>query len=278
MPIEPFPGMDLTDEMRAAVTIEERFAPGPAGEPDVRVLLYRPHATGTLPLVMSFHGGAFAMRAENFPSFDARIAMLGALVVSVDYRIVPEHPFPCGIEDCYAATGWAVDTLDIDPGRVVLTGASAGGALVAGVTMMARDRNGPPIAFQALVIPVLDDRMETPSMRAFAEGHTGFNRMAAEGMWAQYLGDNRDGASTSPYAAPARAGDLSGLPPAFIQVNGLDPLRDEGILYAMRLMEAGVAVELYCAPGAYHGDVPVDPRPSIAAQKLFSAAMAAAVA
>src|SRR5688500_7266040 len=102
-PIVVYPGMEMTDEMHASVTVEERFVPGPAGAPDVRVLLYQPRLIdGTLPLIVSMHGGAFAMRADSFPANDARLAMLGALVVSVDYRIVPEHPFPCGVDDCYA--------------------------------------------------------------------------------------------------------------------------------------------------------------------------------
>lgn len=99
--IEPYPGMELTEELRAAVTCEERLVPGPEGAPEIRVLLYRPRgAHGALPLVMSFHGGAFAMRPDHFPANDARLARLGALVVSVDYRIVPDHPFPAGVEDC----------------------------------------------------------------------------------------------------------------------------------------------------------------------------------
>src|SRR5689334_13537659 len=107
--IEPFPGLELTETMRAAVQREERYVPGPPGAPDVRVILYRPKdAAGRLPLVVSLHGGAFAMRADHFPALDARVALLGCLVVAVDYRIVPDHPFPCGVEDCHAALRWAV--------------------------------------------------------------------------------------------------------------------------------------------------------------------------
>jgi acetyl esterase len=273
--IEPYPGMELTDEMRAAVSVEERFVPGPAGAPDVRVLLYRPRgATGTLPLVMSFHGGAFAMRAEMFPANDARLAMLGALVVSVDYRIVPDHPYPCGVEDCYAAFEWAVHALDIDPQRVVVTGPSAGGALAAAVALMARDRGGPAIALQALVIPVIDDRCDTPSMQQFADGPV-FNGTAAKAMWQRYLADAA-GRPAPPYAAPGRAGDLRGLPPAFVQVNSRDPLRDEGLEYARRLLAAGVEVELYCAPGQHHG-LSEDPRTAAVSGRLLLDAVRAAI-
>jgi acetyl esterase/lipase len=275
--IEPYPGMELTDELRAAVTVEERFVPGPPGAPDVRVLLYRPvGAGGTLPLVVELHGGAFAMRPDAFPANDARLAMLGALVVAVDYRIVPEHPFPCGVEDCYAALCWAVEALDVDRSRVVVTGASAGGALAAAVALMARDRGGPAICLQGLVIPVMDDRCATPSMRQYEVAPV-FGGREARAMWDRYLGADRDPAATSPYAAPARATDLAGLPPAFVQVGALDPLRDEGLEYARRLMEAGVAVELYCAARQHHG-LSEDLRTSAHAAALHLSAVAAAIA
>lgn len=274
--IEPFPGMELTDEMRRAVRIEERLVPGPPGAPDVRVLLYRPsEASGPLPLVMSFHGGAFAMRADMFPANDASLAMLGATVVSVDYRIVPEHPYPCGVEDCYAALVWATTSLDVDTRRVVVTGASAGGALAAAVALLARDRNGPRVTAQALVIPVIDDRCDTPSMHQFVEGGL-FDATRARQMWRTYLGAEHDPATTSPYAAPGRAADLRDLPPAYIQVNGLDPLRDEGIDYARRLLAAGVEVELYCAPGQRHG-LSENPRTAATATRLLHDAVRAAI-
>ena len=274
--IEPFPGMELSEDMLAAVSIEERRATGPAGAPDVRVLVYRPkEAIGGLPLIVSLHGGAFALRPDMFPAGDARLAMLGAVVVAVDYRIVPDDPFPCAPEDCYAALCWAVHELEIDPQRVVVTGVSAGGALGAAVALMARDRSGPAIALQALMIPVLDDRCETTSMQQFEEAPL-FGGSQARGMWDNYLGE-ADRSEVSPYAAPGRAEDLAGLPPAFIQVGGLDPLRDEGIAYAQRLMGAGVAVELYCAPGQHHG-VSEDDRTRDQAGALYVAAIGAAIA
>jgi acetyl esterase len=270
--IEPFPGHELTEEMQAAVSVEEHFAPGPEGAPAVRVLVYRPRrAEVARPLVVSIHGGAVGMRADMFPAMDARLAMLGARVVSIDYRIVPDHVYPCGVEDCYAALCWAVDTLDIDPARVVITGASAGGALAAAVALMARDRNGPAISLQALVIPVLDDRCATPSMSQYVEAPLFGGRQANE-MWDVYLGPDVDRGDTPAYAAPNRADDLRGLPPAFIQVGGLDPLRDEGILYAMRLLAADVPVELYCTVGEHHG-VPEDPRTSAHSSMLYQDAI-----
>jgi acetyl esterase/lipase len=276
-PIEPFPGQALTDRARAAVEIGTRFVPGTAGAPDVRLLEYRPRdAEGTLPLIVSMHGGGFALRADHFPLVDANLAMLGAHVVSVDYRTVPDDIFPAAPEDCYAALCWAVDTLDIDAERVVVTGASAGGALAAAVTLMARDRGGPAIAFQSLVVPVLDDRCETPSMGQYEEAPL-FGAALARSMWDTYLGPDVDRTDTPPYAAPNRARDLSGLPPAFIEVGGLDPLRDEGIEYAMRLMASGVPVELYCAPHLHHG-VPEDARTMEQMARLHRDAIAAAIA
>ena len=262
--------------MVAAVHREERFAPGPPSAPDVRALVYRPQdRTDRLPLIIDLHGGAFARRADNFPAGAASLAMLGATVVSVDYRPATSAPFPAAVEDCYAALCWAVGALDVDRDRVAVTGVSAGGALAAALTQMARDRRGPAIAFQALVIPVIDDRCETPSMGQFDEGPL-FGGRDAKAMWDRYLGSGADRRVTPAYAAPGRATDLSGLPSAFIQVNGLDPLRDEGINYALALMAAGVAVELYCAPHQHHGLSP-DRRTAAAAVRLYRDSLIAAL-
>ena len=255
---------------------EERFAPGISGAPDVRLLVYRPKgARAGQPLVIDMHGGGFALRADNFPAGPARLAVLGATVVSVDYRPSTKTPYPGGVEDCYAALCWATDCLDVDRELVAVTGVSAGAALAASMTLMARDWNGPAIAFQALVIPVIDDRCDTPSIRQYDEGPLFGGRLAKE-MWVRYLGAEADRSTTSPYAAPGRAEDLHGLPPAFIQVNGLDPLRDEGIQYALRLMAADVPVELYCAPNQHHG-MSEDPRTAGTATQLYHDAMRAAL-
>jgi acetyl esterase len=273
---EVYEGMEMTTEQQAAISVEERFVPG---DPPVRVLVYRPKdATGALPLILEIHGGAFCvLRADSFPLLCASYAQLGAVVVSVDYRLAPEYPFPIATEECYAALCWAIDELEVDRSRVVVTGGSAGGALSAAVALMARDRGGPAISLQALNIPVLDDRLQTTSMRQFVGEHPGFNGDRAEGMWLHYLGEDADRSATSAYAAPARAESLAGLPPAVIAVHGLDPLRDEGIEYAMRLMAEGVPVELYCVPGAYHGAPPEDVRVTVNASRLMLEAIAAAI-
>jgi len=274
--LEPFPGQELTPQLLAAVDRDERSAPGLNGAPDVRLLVYRPKkAPAGQPLIVDIHGGGFALRADNFPAGPAHLAMLGTTVVSVDYRPSTEAPFPGGVEDCYAALSWATESLDIDRERVAVTGVSAGGALAAAVTMMARDWDGPTITFQALVIPVTDDRCDTPSIRQYEEGPL-FGGRLARAMWESYLGNDADRTTTSPYAAPGRAEDFRDLPPAFIQVNGLDPLRDEGIRYALELMAADVPVELYCAPNQHHG-MSEDPRTADIAARLYRDAMRAAL-
>lgn len=281
-PEAPMPGMELTDRHHAGLDMHERHIPGPAGAPDVRILVYRPkEAKGELPILLHFHGGAFCyLHPDTFAGMEANWS-LGhkCVVISVDYRLAPENPFPAGPEDCYAALEWVAANaakLQIDLDRLVVTGGSAGGALTAAVALMARDRNGPKIAYQSLMIPVTDDRLETPSIRQAIDS-PGFDAAGTEGMWLHYLGEDYDREKTSPYAAPARAEDFSNLPPAFIQTNGLDPLRDEGIEYALKLLAAGVSVELYNCPGAYHGAPPLDARTAGLAFRIYNAALGAAL-
>jgi acetyl esterase/lipase len=174
----------------------------------------------------------------------------------VGYRLAPETPFPGPLEDVYAGLVWMsehADELGIDSDRIAIKGSSAGGGLCAALALLARDRGGPHICFQFLAVPEIDDRLATPSMSAFTDTPL-WNRPAAVVSWDHYLGPGRAGGDDVPiYAAPARATDLAGLPPAYISVMHFDPLRDEGIAYALALLTAGVSVELHLFPGTFHG-------------------------
>jgi acetyl esterase/lipase len=236
------------------VTVEEKFIPGPAGAPDVRVRVYTPTSVpAPRPGYVSIHGGGFAIGDVDMdaPGSLEVADKLGVVVVSVDYRLAPETPYPGPLEDCYAALEWTAakaSELGVDPARIGIGGDSAGGGLTAGLALLARDRGGPAVKFQYLGIPELDDRLETPSMTAFVDTPM-WHRPNAILSWKFYLG----GQPADQYAAPARAEDLAGLPPAYVSVCEFDPLRDEGLTYAHRLIQAGVHTELHHFPGTFHG-------------------------
>ena len=243
---------------REDVTKEDRTVPGREGDPEVPIRIYRPTAASDAPrpCIFEIHGGGFIMGSiEMMDPWCQRVAAdTGAVVVSVEYRLAPEDPFPAGLEDCHAALSWTAaeaDALGIDPTRIAISGQSAGGGLAAATALLARDRGGPALCFQLLEIPELDDRLETASMKAFTDTPL-WNRPNAIQSWKHYLGPNHDG-EVSPYAAPARAKDLSNLPPAYISTMEFDPLRDEGILYGLGLLQAGVSVELHSYAGTFHG-------------------------
>jgi acetyl esterase len=243
-----------------ALAIEDRPVPGHEGAPPVRVRVYRPAqvaAGARVPGIVMIHGGGFVIGSIEAEHAGAALLALnvGAVVVSVQYRLAPEHPYPAGLHDCYAALTFVhaeSDALGVDSGRIALVGASAGGGLAAATALYARDRGGPPVCFQLLQIPELDDRLETASMRAFVDSPL-WNRPLAVQSWLAYLGPLSGSAEVPPYAAPARSEDLSGLPPAYVSTAEHDPLRDEGITYALRLLQAGVSVELHQFPGTFHG-------------------------
>ncbi|WP_425576437.1 alpha/beta hydrolase [Streptomyces glaucosporus] len=255
----------LTAHIAAAdtegVDVTEVRAPGPDGAPDVPLRLYRPlGARGPLPAVYGIHGGGFVLGSPDVDhDWNLRLCReLEALVVSVDYRLAPEHPFPAPLEDCYAGLCWLAGNaaaLGVLPDRIALWGDSAGAGLAAGLALLARDRGGPAVCFQHLCSPALDDRLETPSARLFTDTPV-WNRRNARLSWEAYLGYGvRGTAGVSPYAAPARATviELSGLPPAYVSVMEYDPLRDEGVGYARALLAAGVPAEVHLFPGTFHG-------------------------
>jgi acetyl esterase/lipase len=239
--------------------VDELLVPGPEGDPEVRVRRYRPaDREEPLPALVYFHGGGFVVGSLDLYDADCRriAAEVDAVVVSVDYRLAPEHPFPAPLEDCYAALVWVAghaDELGVDPDRIAVGGESAGGGLAAGVALLARDRGGPALCLQFLGIPELDDRLASGSMRTL--GATSPITTVANGeiSWDSYLGVGVRGTDqVSPYAAPARVSDLAGLPPALVTAYEFDALRDEDIAYAQRLLSAGVPTELHVYPGAFH--------------------------
>ncbi len=183
------------------------------------------------------------------------VEQLGIAAISVGYRLAPEHPHPAPVEDCYAGLLWTVKSaaeLGIDPNRLLISGSSAGGGLAAGVVLLARDRGGPTLAGQLLMCPMLDDRNRTASSHEL-RGEGVWDRTSNETGWTALLGDGRGSDDVSPYAAPARADDLSRLPPTFVDVGSVDTFRDEDVDFAVRVWQAGGIAELHVWPGGFHG-------------------------
>jgi len=253
----------LEDVDESGVDTEDRHIPGPAEAPAVPVRIYFPR--GRRPrdgaALLYIHGGGFVVGDLNSEHGGA-VALcrdLGIAIVSVDYRLAPEHPYPAGLEDCYAALAWMheeADALGLDVERIGIMGGSAGGGLAASLALLAKQRGGPAICFQFLGIPELDDRLRTVSMREFVDTPL-WHRPNAVLSWRHYLGDAyRAGSPEVPLtAAPGRADieDLRGLPAACVTTMEFDPLRDEGLEYAQKLLQAGVSVELHSYPGTFHG-------------------------
>ncbi len=256
-------GLDREVPPELGLSIEDRLVPGWEDDPEVPVRLYRPKeaASGPVPGILMIHGGGFVVGTIETEHLGGAMmaAHVGALVVSVEYRLAPEHAYPAALHDCYSALKFLhgeAPALGVDRERIAVVGTSAGGGLAAATALFARDRGGPALCFQMLHIPELDDRLETPSMREFVETPI-WNRPLAEKSWQYYLGDLSGSDDVPAYAAPARATDLSGLPAAYVSTAENDPLRDEGILYALRLLQAGVSVELHQFPGTFHGSAMV---------------------
>ncbi len=232
--------------------VEDRSIPGPGGEIPVRI--YRPTEASDHSLLVWYHGGGWVIGDLDGADVTCRelAARSGSVVVSVDYRLAPEHRYPAAHEDCYAATVWAAgnaEDLGADAGKLAVGGDSAGGNLAAVVSLRARDESGPAIRFQLLVYPVTDHNYETVSYNDNAEGYL-LTRDGMEWFWNHYLGPDGDG--SHPHASPLRAEDLSGLPPAHVITAEYDPLRDEGEAYAERLRGAGVAVTQTRYAGQIH--------------------------
>jgi len=273
--LDAIPSLDLTDIPRAReerdrlaaagrarwipsgrVLVDDRWVAGAVGDPDVRVRLHRPVGESTGAVLLWVHGGGHVLGApeQDDPLLDAVVARTGCVALAVDWRRAPEHPYPAALHDCYAAlraVATGLPGIDLDPGHVVVGGASSGGGVAAGLALLARDRGEFALAGQLLVYPMLDDREVTVSSRAVTDRRV-WNHESNRSGWAAYLG-SLAGDDVPPYAAPARAVRLDGLPPAWIATTELDLFRDEDIDYAGRLLQAGVPTELHVYPGGVHG-------------------------
>jgi acetyl esterase/lipase len=239
-----------------------------AGAPAVPIRTYRPGPrTSRLPCLYWVHGGGHVLGSVDQDDLSlCRIAArVGCVVAAVEWHQAPEHPFPAEFQDCFQGLLWVRDQpegLGIDPGRIAVGGASSGAGTAAGIALKARDTGDLDLVFQLLVYPMLDDRNRTPSSHSVTYPRV-WNRTSNLLAWAAYLGGIPD-ADVPAYAAPARATDLSGLPPAFVAVGDLDLFLDEDIDYARRLMRAGVPTELHVYPGAVHGFDSFAPQSAIA--------------
>lgn len=246
---------------RAAVTgapaevyrTTDRTVPGPGG--DIPIRIYHPSAAAALPSLVYFHGGGWVI--GNIDSHDdicrSLCAQAGCIVISVDYRLAPEHKFPAAFDDAYAATAWVCENaaeFNGDSRRIAVGGDSAGGNLAAAVCYAARERRKPALRFQLLIYPVIDASFGFPSMDQFADGYR-LTRDAMRWYFDQYARSEDD--LRDPRLAPLSAEDLSQLPPALILTAGFDPLRDEGSAYADKLRAAGVSTDYRCYDGMIHG-------------------------
>lgn len=265
------PPLAQTPPLDPRVHREDRLIPAAADHPAIPVRVYQPahrDKTAKLPVFLWIHGGGFlggSLKNEDLICQQRALAC-HCVIVSLDYRLIPEHPFPAAFNDCYGALVWIMtggleaDTVDL--ARVAVGGCSAGGCLAAGVVQRAMDE-GIKLCFQLLMIPVLDNRHNTPSSHAIHDYRV-WNRTASQLAWQAYL-PNETGPLVH-YATPGRRADLGGLPATFMSVEGLDLLRDEALDYAQRLAQAGVPCELHLYPGTYHGSFNATPEADISQQ------------
>ncbi len=263
------PGAIPIDDLLSEAGVErvDHVIPG-YGAADIEVsVLRRIGSTGAGPGVFHTHGGGMII-GDRFTGIGQILPWIvdhGAVAVTVEYRLAPEFPDPYPVEDCYAGLVWTAENahqLGIDPERLIIAGASAGGGLAAGTALLARDRQGPALAGQVLIYPMLDDRDATVST-AQVNGVGVWDRTSNITGWSALLGDRRGTADVSIYAAPARATDLSGLPPAFIDCGSVEVFRDEDVAYATALWHAGTQAELHVWPGGFHGFDQMAPQSAI---------------
>ena len=245
------------EESELVFTTNRKIPRGDGGE--MLVKIYEPvkRSNDKLPAMLWIHGGGFVMGHPDMDDLlcERFVQTANCVVVSVDYRLAPEHPYPAAIEDCYAGLVWMTaeaPSLGIDVKRVAIAGASGGGGLTAALTLMARDKGGPAIIFQMPLYPMLDNRNETPSSYEITDSHATWNRTNNLTAWRMYLGEEQDTHELFPYAVPSRADNLAGLPPTYTCIGQLDLFRDETLDYVARLAQAGVDVEMNLYPGSFH--------------------------
>jgi acetyl esterase/lipase len=242
---------------RPGVEHRDVTVPSLSDDHELSLRIHRPvDAEGPLPCLYWIHGGGMVLGSieQEDPTCERLVDELDCVVVAVEYRLAPEHPYPTPVDDCYAGLEWVAenaDELGVDDSRIAVAGQSAGGGLSAAIALRARDEDGPELCFQFLIYPMLDDRNVTESSEQITDIGIWDRDMNVEA-WDAYLGERSGSDELPAYAAPARAGDLSDLPPAFLDVGTHDAFRDENVSYARRLIESGVQTEFHLWPGAYH--------------------------
>jgi acetyl esterase/lipase len=242
---------------RGVASIERRMIQAADGA-EIELTIFQPkERSASTPGIYTIHGGGMVL-GDAMTNIDVSLdwaLRFQTVLVSVDYRLAPEHPDPTPVLDCYAGLEWTAKNaaeLGFDAAKLIVAGGSAGGGLAAGCALMARDKGGPPLLGQLLMCPMVDDRNETVSSHQI-DGDGIWDRGSNEMGWTALLGNSRGGPDVSPYAAPGRAADLSGLPPAFIDVGSAEVFRDESVNYASRIWAAGGEAELHVWSGGFHG-------------------------
>lgn len=275
--LELYPRYDLTDALLPQIRVgllermgaartssdypeikcHEQRIPGCDGDPEVRLLIYEPPSEGRRPALLHIHAGGHVMGLPEMNDAQHRRFAhdVGCVVVSVDYRLAPEHPYPAALHDCLAALRWlhaSAEQMAIDPALIGVAGESAGGGVVVGLALLVRDRKECPIRYLSLVAPMLDDRTGSSDEAPLRSQDLSWSRGSNQFGWRALLGTDGT-AAPKMYAAPARATSYAGLPDTFISVGSLDLFAQENLAFAAQLMQDNVEVELHLYPGGFHG-------------------------